>query len=511
MSTVSRLRKNDTATLRRQLRDLGYGQAEVEEPRLFASRFYPVPEHLRALDPSVVLVVGPRGAGKSELFHAFFRQQDVAKATQAWAPGPGAAKVHIDGGSWRTAYPAGTNFPDSRALGGFIQTATQARDLWYGMLVRCLSDEIPDDKKQPLQGLLEPKAAQIGAILNALATLRDEPTVALDAVEEKLEQQGRRLFLGYDELDTLGGFDWTLMARVVRGLVAFWSDYSRRWPHIRAKIFLRSDLFRRHAAMGTADFAKLAANRAELTWTDAAILGMLVKRLANTSNELLEYCRRARISFETKDELGYVPRIERPEDAHPLLERMVGEFMGAGKKKGYVRNWVLDHLRDGNNQVAPRTVVRLFEQAATKDSANRGVRPPHLLHPTALRQALEDVSNDHVTQGISSEWPWLEGVRTRLLEQRLVPWRRDEVISLLSADWDGSWGSTGINDRIRPPEDESEALLDYLVELGIFRERRDGRIDVPDLYLYGLGLRRKGGVRVGEKARSHGKRRSVTY
>ena len=138
--------------------------------------------------------------------------------------------------------------------------------------------------------------------------------------------------MGYDELDTLGGFDWALMARMVRGLVAFWSDYSRRWQRIRAKVFLRSDLFRRHAGMGTADFAKLAANRAELAWSDAALLAMLVKRVANTSDRLAAYCRGARIRFEDHVALGLIPEINEPRDAYPLLERLSGEFMGAGKK-----------------------------------------------------------------------------------------------------------------------------------------------------------------------------------
>ena len=30
--------------------------------------------------------------------------------------------------------------------------------------------------------------------------------------------------------------------------------------------------------------------------------------------------------------------------------------------------------------------------------------------------------------------------------------------------------------------------------LGVFRRRPDGRIDAPDLFLHGMGLRRKGGV-----------------
>ena len=45
------------------------------------------------------------------------------------------------------------------------------------------------------------------------------------------------------------------------------------------------------------------------------------------------------------------------------------------------------------------------------------------------------------------------------------------------------------------PAGNAEDLVDYLVEIGIFRERTGNKIDVPDLFLSGLGLKRKGGVR----------------
>jgi len=335
-------------------------------------------------------------------------------------------------------------------------------------------------------------------VKDVLARLRVilSPTAALDEVEKRLQREDSWIYIGYDELDTLGGFDWALMARMVRGLVAFWSDYSRRWQRVRAKIFLRSDLFRRHAGMGTADFAKLAANRAELEWSDAALLAMLVKRIANTSERLAAYCRGARIRFEEHDALGLIPEIKEAREAHALLERLSGEFMGAGKKKGFVRSWVLAHLRDGNDRVSPRSLVRLMEQAAGKDAVNRTLRPPRLIHPTALRQALDDVSESHVTQGVSSEWPWLEGVKQRLARGRLVPWVRAEIIDLLDTGWRKSWGRHE-GPGIRPPVEKPAEFVDYLIDLGVFRRRSDDRIDVPDLYLSGLSLRWKGGVRRG--------------
>lgn len=140
-----------------------------------------------------------------------------------------------------------------------------------------------------------------------------------------------------------------------------------------------------------------------------------------------------------------------------------------------------------------------MEQAAGKDAVNRTLRPPRLIHPTALRQALDDVSDSHVTQGVSSEWPWLEGVKQRLAPGRLVPWARTEIVDLLDTDWRKSWGRRD-GGGIRPPVEQPADFVDYLIDLGVFRRRSDDRIDVPDLYLSGLSLRRKGGVKRGPRS-----------
>ena len=492
--TSKRLSKQDCVDLRLQLADLGYGQAEAETPESFARRLYPVPEHLRALDPNVVLVVGPRGSGKSALFKASFENRDVADAITEWMPRATIPGSQAKSSEWRRAYPAGTDFPDTQALAKWADSDETAKKIWHAMLVRHLADRFEPRQREALKSMLQPSAVAVGEILAAYDGPETSPTAALDELEQRLQREDSRIYLGYDELDTLGGFDWAVMARMVRGLVAFWSDYSRRWRRIRAKVFLRSDLFRRHAGMGTADFAKLAAKRAELAWSDAALLAMLVKRIANTSGRLAAYCRSARIRFDEHRVLGLIPEIKEARNAYPLLERLSGEFMGAGKKKGFVRNWVLAHLRDGNDRVSPRTLVRLIEQAAGKEAVNLAVGAPRLIHPTALRQALDDVSDNHVTQGISDEWPWLAGVRERLTGNRLVPWVRKELVDLFDAGWAGAWGRYGGRD-VRPPVDQPADFVDYLIDLGVFRRRSDDRIDVPDLYLSGLNLRRKGGVR----------------
>ncbi|MCP4659844.1 MAG: hypothetical protein GY856_30955, partial [bacterium] len=71
-------------------------------------------------------------------------------------------------------------------------------------------------------------------------------------------------------------------------------------------------------------------------------------------------------------------------------------------------------------------------------------------------------------------------------------WERREIEERLQWDWDQSWSQ---GQTIRPPVDTPEELVDYLPELGGCQQRRDGRITVTDIYLFGLHLRRKGGVK----------------
>jgi len=100
---------------------------------------------------------------------------------------------------------------------------------------------------------------------------------------------------------------------------------------------------------------------------------------------------------------------------------------------------------------------------------------------------LDRVSDEHVAH-VLDEWPWLEMLKERLKGQ-LVPWDREREVMKLPREF-----PRRTNAEKGPPFEDRE-LLNYLVEVGILRERSDGRIDAPDLFLYGLGLRRKGGVR----------------
>jgi hypothetical protein len=472
------------------------GRAEGESQDRFPSTFHPVSEHARAFDPDVALVTGPRGAGKTELFRAVL-DCGLLEAVRRQAPNVRLPPMKKGATRWLKGFPPEKKGFDARGLRAFIEafqgSPESMVDLWFVYLVRGLDEHLDSNARQVLSALWQVQGGDPLESHKAFLSLGQQPLLALDRLDDELQRRDAWIFVGYDELDTLGGADWSAMSVGIRGLVAFWATYTRRWHRIRAKLFLRTDLFQRYATAGGADLAKLAANRVELSWSDKNLYAMLLKRVVNTSDGLTEYTREAspKVRLVRDPDLGWVPELLRAEDARPFIERAVGPYMGANMKKGLAFRWLLDHVRDGRGQALPRPLVRLIEEASRLEiAAPSSVRPPRLLHPTSLRRALDVVSQQHVTQALD-EWPWLVGLRRRLRGQQ-VPWeRRQQVESLLVAG-ESTWGSVP---SVRPPFEDPHDLTEYLIEVGIFRARPDGRIDVPDLFLAGLGLKRKGGVK----------------
>ncbi|MFZ1058064.1 MAG: hypothetical protein WAP47_02605, partial [Candidatus Rokuibacteriota bacterium] len=467
----------------------GAGRAEGESQERIAPGFFPVPEHLRLLDPEVVLVVGPRGSGKTEIARVL-TDAKLYEAVSRHAP---AVRLPSGQSKWIRAFPSGPEGFETIGLRNFINIhgdpTEELQGLWFAYLVRTLSGELDKEQRTGLDPLLNPQGAEVESIAKAFRDLGTQPVVALDLLDARLKNENRFVFVTYDELDTLGGGEWKLIEAGVRGLVAFWAAYARRWRRIRAKLFLRTDLYDRHAKTGGADLAKLAAGRVDLVWNDRDLYGLLLKRLVNVDEALARYVKDVRgIEWDQDQSLGKIPRMQKWQNARPVVERMVGAYMGANQKKGLVYRWLLDHVRDGLGRAFPRPFVRLIEEAARQELRHFGtLRQPRLLEPASLRRSLDRVSEDHVADS-RHEWPWLDTVKKKLAGDPLVPWQQEkDVTGLLEGLARNGGGSV--------PPFEGRELLEYLLEIGILRRRPDGRVDAPDLFLAGLGLRRKGGVK----------------
>jgi energy-coupling factor transporter ATP-binding protein EcfA2 len=353
------------------------GQAETEAEESFRKRYLPVSEHARAFDPDVVLVVGDRGSGKSELFRAVF-SLGLLPTISTHVSGVRLQPLKPQATIWRKGYPVGADFPDAsgqRRFAGKADSVGQVEELWFAYLVRTVADLLRPEDRAAMSALIDLPGGDADRCYRTFHQLEAQPLLALDALDRQLVKEDRWIFVGYDELDTLGGYDWHVTNAMIRGLTSFWASYARRWVRLRAKLFVRSDLYRRSTETVGADIAKLAANRAELSWSDKNMYAMLVKRIANSDERLYELCVKARISFNRDDRLAYVPTLQSAEDARQLINTLCQQYMGTNSNKGITFRWVLDHVRDGRKKAHPRSFVRLIERAAEKrDEATGAIR-----------------------------------------------------------------------------------------------------------------------------------------
>jgi len=120
------------------------------------------------------------------------------------------------------------------------------RAFWLGLLLHCficdgaseLSDfivrHIPQDWGSSLKG------ADVNCWYSLIRRNLEEANSVLDELDEHLTITDQWVFIAYDGLEA---FDAAGSYMPIRALIGFWFDRLRRWQRLRAKIFLRSDLF----------------------------------------------------------------------------------------------------------------------------------------------------------------------------------------------------------------------------------------------------------------------------
>jgi hypothetical protein len=271
----------DTNALRQALIDMsGAGQAETGAEAIALKRFLPLPEHARVFEPENLLIIGHRGAGKTQLFRALQSPDGVA-AVQTVAKNLDANQLEKT--RWLVGYTSsGTEFPAEPVFQQFTK-GKQSVDLqlvWLGYLLRTLCrqrvlcvDQLPDEARN----VMNQDGVQLEVVFTVMQKNLAGAINTLDRFDADLAREGKWVFVTYDELDRVSSSDWEQLTTILRGLIQFWSSHSRRWRHLRPKIFLRRDLYERAAIVGP-DVSKISAQRLELTWTPRDLYALLAKR-----------------------------------------------------------------------------------------------------------------------------------------------------------------------------------------------------------------------------------------
>jgi len=303
-----------------------------------------------------------------------------------------------------------------------------------------------------------------------------------------LADEDRCLFATYDDLDVMA-VEWNEKRALIQSLLRFWLSQWRRWQRLRPKIFLRFDLFAPDF-LQFPDASKLEGHKVEIHWKYVQLYQLVFKAWANRNQASLNFLKETGLNMREDTRLGWTYSEPPPSEGslQGVVHQMIGQFMGSSYTRGRTFEWIPNHLQDTNGEIVPRSILNLLALAAKDELENSRAKPPYLLSPSSIRKVIEEVSDHRVTE-LSEEYHWLEIIRPQF-EGQEVPMPRQNFTRLLrKIDWQS------VPKRNLPKSQNPSAIVDDLLNIGVLRLTNDRRIHVPDIYLYGFKMKRRGGVR----------------
>lgn len=472
--------------------------AENEEAKL--EDFLPLKSYAVLGDPNKFLVLGGRGSGKTRVFKTLLNEDGFAQVIGSQIQ---LFKPHAGNTEFIAGYNLADNkFPSQSVLSKYSDEQ-QIAAFWAGSVAILVAQHYISDiaVQNLIKEYFEPSFFEqiqtnrcLGRPSKWIDYIEQNPEDwenFLDEIDEYLDSKNKWLFLIYDSLDRTST-KYVDLFPYIRTLLAFWFDHLHRWKRIKCKIFLRSDLYASEL-LSFPDSSKLASNCLKLEWNTLSLYRLLVKRLANAGDEeTILYLKKIRglISEQPDSRLGYIPT-----DHEDIMEQfvieMIGKYMGSNSKKGMSYTWAPNHLQDTHGVLSPRSFIKCYSVAAEKmfEHVEEVERLPknRLLAPSMLQGAVQAVSEERVKE-LQEEYPWLEQMKKALAGATLLM-EKGEFLQRIHMDL---WND---KDKEGLPATSPQGIFETLQKLGIVFVAKDGRVNVPEIYLHGFGMKRKGGLR----------------
>lgn len=479
------------------------GSGEDEENLL--PNFLPLRAYSKLADPKNFLITGGRGSGKTELFRILtscgglnyiLSEKDRKRYTKL-------EKTEFLTGYIATGLNA-KDFPSPNICDDLLKAEKpdNLTTFWGGLICSVILKRFKEDNEinvladqylsNKIKHVLTESTSEVSKWWQSLDSKKENWECFLDRADTILQQKNTHVCITYDELDRICG-NYENLFGYIRCLLDFWFHHNSRFTNIKAKIFLRNDLY--HAkSLQFVDASKMGGYRLELSWDTRSLYRLLVKRMANTGiDEMESYLKNVPglLQPEANGKLGYIPN-DSEHAFRLLIEKMIGQYMGKNAKRGISYTWVPNHIQDANGEMTPRIFLKCFAFAAEEmlncKNDIRALEGDRVLLPTRLQGAVEKVSIARVLELTLEEYQWLQNLIIRLNQKTMLMKKKEFLEYLIPEEWPEE-------ERGKLPGKTNTEIFEALITLGIVMETTDGRVNIPEIYLHGFGLKRKGGIK----------------
>lgn len=338
----------------------------------------------------------------------------------------------------------------------------------------------------------------VGSFADAIGALHAQPSrysATLSELDDHLASKKQNLLVVFDALDRLAE-DWTTIRELSRALLRL-AIGLQSFQCIRAKIFMRVDMFSDREIFKFPDSSKIKNDHVSLVWQREELYGLVLFEILRNpvGRPALESLAMQTDTSAALPLNGVDSRLS-VNAQRKLVHAVAGEFMGNNKKRGLVYTWVPLHLSDAANTCSPRTFLTAWREAAERVPAPTDRAIDHLGLLDGVRSASQSRLNE-----LYEDYEWIRP-SLEALKRQFVPMSRDQLFQLwsdhgvmqsIASSTNGEVRKTpaGLTDNPGP-----DALLEAMKAVAVMDERTNGKINVPDIYRVEAGILRKGGVAV---------------
>lgn len=476
------------------LATLSFGLVDAESLPDLDRRFLRTNDFDDLVRTDAVMILGPKGSGKSTIFELFNQHEGLAREFAGGA----LDSVIVATGTGRLDEHelTTTDMETLKGEHGFdhdkmwrlyfaIKGALALRDYDIGPgpvreLLRALGER-RDLRVAPLMRALwralighdasaSLKVAAFGASLEftALKDARIEVTDLLRDVQRWLDESRKSIWLLFDKIDELYPSDANERQRAIQTLLATSMSIRRSHPRIRPKVFLRDDIW---VTLNFPNKTHLVDKTVRLNWSRRQIAELLIKGAAaspGVETFIRTSFRPFRLHRTHELSLAQLRKASRTliSSTIPYHERRVTSY-----------EWIFQRVRDGHGHASPRDAVYWLNVAAESERKRSGrvSGSDPLITSDTLPSAFSKVSQAR-RSAFLSEFPALALHLDRFEGQEGPTFTRGQLSQLFSS-----------------LEPDPESALRMLAEIGVLTPLRGSvstadLFEVPILYREGLNL-----------------------